>query len=48
MDIPIDTCSEAEILIDGREEVSAQDWRDERLDGLIKDKCEQDFVDVIR
>ena len=47
MDVPVDACSVLELRVDRRKDVRAQGRRHERLDGLVEDKREKDFVDVI-
>lgn len=47
MNVPVDARAETEFRVDRWEETGAQHRRDEGLDGLVKDKREQDFVNMI-
>ena len=47
MDVPVDARPIVEFGVDGREDVRAQGWRHDRLDGLVEDKREEHFVDVV-
>ena len=47
MDVPVDARPIVEFGVDGREDVRAQGWRHDRLNGLVEDKREKHFVDVV-
>lgn len=47
VDIPVDSSSSIELLVDVGEEDVGQEWRDDRLGGLVQDEGEKDLVDMV-
>ena len=47
MDVPVYACAACEVLVSMGEEVGAYEGRDDGLDGLVEERCEEDFVDVV-
>ena len=48
VDIPVYARAPCQVLIGVGKEVGAYEGGDDGLDGLIEERCEEDFMDVVR